>query len=822
MNFSSYIFLKGCRQHNLKNFSISLPKSSVIAITGVSGSGKSSLAFDTLFAEGQRRYLEYLSSQTRSLVKQSAKPDVDFIEGLSPTLALSQKLTPLYARGTVATYTDIYDFLSLLFSAVGQQHSPINGKKLIRYTRQEMIQTIINEYPEQTKIHLVAPISLGQENGFDALVRLQKMGFVRFRINGMLWMSGDEPMVTPLHSIEVIVDRIQIKEGILDRLSASVETALDLSFGILKIEECDSQKERYFTEIFVCPETGFSFPPLKSSDFNFNSPHGACPVCHGKGRQPRTEELLLCTECEGKRLKKESLFCLINGKNIAELCSLSVSDLIKEMNEWIFDGKEAVIVQEILPNILSRLHFLDQVGLSYLELDREGGGLSRGEAHRIQLAAHIGAKLSGLIYILDEPSLGLHRQDISKLQIVIDQLRNLNNTVILVDHEKELIATADHIVEVGPLAGKLGGEITFQGTYSELLNDTKSLTGAWLSKKKTFPQPRHRKITKNYLSVINATHHNLNNFSVNIPLGCLVGFCGVSGSGKSTLLFDVIGHPCKQYLSHGRDVEPHFLKGCDSFKRVILGEQFEEHFSSRSIPASYVNIMSPLRKLFAETKLAKARGYTAARFSLNKPGGRCETCQGQGELKVSMDFLPDLLIPCDQCHGDRYHYETLQVNFEGKNIAEVLNMSISEAAQLFRFIPSLYPTLKLLEELGLGYLSLGQPFKTLSGGEIQRLKLVCDLLNKTEEPTLYILDEPSSGLHFEDIEKLVRILHRLVDYGHTVFFIEHHLDMLTQADWLIEMGPGGGPAGGRLIFEGTVKKLMTTSTPTGNVLKKNK
>lgn len=927
--FASWMHLKGCRQHNLKNFSLSLPKQAITVLTGVSGSGKSSLAFDTLFAEGQRRYLEYLSSQARTWIKQMAKPNVDVIEGLSPTLAVGQRRYELFSRGTVATYTDIYDFLALLYANIGEQHSPITGKRLIRYSRQEIIHLILKEYPMGAKIQLLAPIKLHRENAHQAITRLQQMGFIRLKIQGEEWTS--EMALPPLEAIsqlDVVVDRLEMKEGIRERLATSIETALDLSQGILKIQEGKEGLIRYFTEIYVCPETSHAFAPLEPVDFNFNSPRGACPICHGHGGQEKVnpdflfedrqsalmEQIRLileylpkkiaapfqhilqlfldkqgiqeetkiqnlspsifeqflygssqifefssqtqgeiqhlkttwqgfipflnrllqekkskgslselpfvewkeCPGCHGARLKPESLACLVQGKNIDALCQQTVTQLLDEMQNWNFSGKEALITQEILPEIKKRLHFLQQVGLGYLELNRQGKTLSDGEAQRIQLASQIGAKLSGLIYILDEPSLGLHRQDIQYLQQVIQELKQLGNTVILVEHERGLISQADHIVELGPGAGQHGGHITFQGDFSELLQDSNSLTGQWLSGQKRFPKPPKRKSKQGWLHVKDVSLHNLHHFNVKIPLGCLVGFCGVSGSGKSTLALDLIGDSLRQYLAHDSAIP--FLEGYQSIKRIVMGQKLAERFSARSIPATYVDIMTPLRQLFTETRLAKARGYTASRFSLNKRGGRCEACEGLGELRVNMQLMPDLFIPCDVCQGQRFNYETLQVTWENRNMSDILNSSIDEAVKFFRHIPTLAPTLELMQELGLGYLTLGQPFHTLSGGEIQRLKLVGDLVSKSQENTLYVLDEPSAGLHFEDIQKLIVILHRLVDKGHSVFVIEHHLDLLQQADWLIELGPGGGPEGGKLIFEGTAQQLAKAATPTGRVI----
>lgn len=924
----SFVHLKGCRQHNLKNLSLQIPKNSITVITGVSGSGKSSLAFDTLFAEGQRRYLEYLSPAARSSIKQMPKPDIDIIEGLSPTLAVGQGRQALYAHGTVATYTDLYDFLSLLYVKIGQQYSPFTNQRLVRYSRQEIIELILQNYPPGTRLQLLAPISLKREGFAEALNRLQQMGFVRFKVNDQDW-TVDEVLPAEPKSIDVIVDRLEMKEDIRERLSGSIESAMDLSQGILKIQEGKQGAVRYLTEIYVCPASGLTFQPLASQDFNFNSPRGACPTCQGQGgwdhvqadlidwdqeiswgeqilafldhfprklsarleaiwniflnhyrlsgeetqsqwpaiaqeealygslesfnvdldedspsakvatkwkgliplltdalkdRKIKTQLIELpfitwqaCPTCHGARLKLESLACLVQGKNIADLCAMTAASLLQEIQSWAFTGKEQVIAQEIIPQLLMRLELLNQVGLGYLELNRQGKTLSDGEIQRIQLASQIGAKLSGILYILDEPSLGLHRQDIHHLQQVIQELKALGNTVILVEHEKGLISQADHVIELGPGAGHGGGYVTFQGSYADLLKDPESLTGQWLSGRLAFFPHSKRRVSQDHIHINQASLHNLKNLSLDIPLGCLVGFCGVSGSGKSTLVLDVIGEQLQQYFSKG--LKPRDLSGFQSIHRLVTSHKKIDRFSSRSIPATYVDLMTPLRQLFAETRLAKARGYTASRFSLNKKGGRCEACEGLGAIHVTMQLMPDLLIPCEVCQGLRYNYETLQVTWEGRQMADVLALSVAEALILFANHPTLAPKLQLMQELGLDYLTLGQSFHTLSGGEVQRLRLVADLAKPSLAPTLYLLDEPSAGLHFQDINKLIKILHRLIDQGHSIWMIEHHLDMLKQADWLLELGPGGGPQGGHLIFEGTLKQLLKADTPTSRVLK---
>jgi excinuclease ABC subunit A len=925
---NSYLHIRGCREHNLKNISLNIPKQCIVALVGISGSGKSSLAFDTIHAEGQRRYLEHLSPQIRSTIKQLPKPDVELIEGLAPTLAIGRGNQRLYARGNVATYTDIYDFLALLYANIGEQHSPTTGKKLVRHSRQEIIDIILNDYPPRTRIQILSPCKIDPE-GLEATInKLLQMGYIRMKIDGQDWMQDDTlPSSKSTHNIDVIVDRLEIADDVRERLGNSIETAMDLSRGILKVQEGREGPVRYFTEIYVCPETSHSFAPLGTADFNFNSPHGACPLCRGVGGQPKVQEHLIfwdaksplteqlrrlldylpkrlsrtwhpvwdaflkknkvgeetplenispiimeqvlrgssqelsvqtringerkvlksawkgliplfdsalldkknkietenlpfvewetCFECRGYRLKPESLSCLVKGKGIHELCEMPVSSLIKEISRWRFRGGKAGIASEILPHIQSRLNFLERVGLGYLQLSRDGTTLSDGETHRIQLASQIGAKLSGILYILDEPSLGLHRQDIQYLYEVILELKNLGNTVILVEHEPGLISHAEHIIELGPQAGLHGGNITFQGTYRELLKNDSSLTGLWLSGRIQLDPPVKRKIKKEKLRVSGVTMHNLNNFSVDIPLNSLVGFCGVSGSGKSTLVTEVIGEEMLRILNRG---DSNLIRGYEKIKRLVVSEKQTESFSKRSMPATFVQIMTPIRNLFAEVRLSKARGYTAARFGLNKPGGRCEACEGMGQVRVGMQLMPDIFIPCEVCQGMRYNYETLQVTWKDLNISQILNLSIEEAYPIFQYIPAIADKLELMSELGLEYLTLGQASNTLSSGEIQRLRLVADLATKSLEPTLYILDEPSAGLHFEDIAKLLRILNRLVEKGHSIFVVEHHLAILSRVDWLIELGPEGGPGGGNLLFEGTPDKIYRADTPTGRVM----
>ncbi|MDP1835892.1 MAG: excinuclease ABC subunit UvrA [Chlamydiales bacterium] len=916
---NSHITLKGCRQNNLKNISLSLPKGCITVITGVSGSGKSSLAFDTLFAEGQRRFLEYLSPQTRQLIRQLPKPQVDIIEGLSPTLAVQQNRHAMPPFSTVATHTDLYDFLCLLYARIGEQYSPSTGQKLTRFTRQEIVEHIVR-YEEGTRLQLLAPVSI-QREGIEAVVlRLQKMGYLRLRIDGQDFEAGEEiPPSGDATTLDVVVDRIIAKEGIRERVSGSVETALDLSHGIVKVLEGREEKIVYFTEVFLSPDTGATFDPLEPADFNYLSPKGACPQCHGRGghdtfdpdsfvfeeQEPTSDQIAdileslpkgkahlyhlvwsafsaaqnihedalpsecdidaiiygtheqvditadasdgprqiathwkgiktivdedlherkarssfhaedfviwqPCNLCHGAKLKPEALACRVKDKNIAELCSYTVEELLLELDSWIFEGSQNAIAVEILPEITSRLQFLQQVGLGYLQLDRPGKTLSEGEAQRVLLASQIGAQLSGIVYILDEPSRGLHRRDIGHLATVFDKLRSIGNSVIVVEHEPVLIAQADHIVEIGPGSGTHGGFVTFEGSYDTLLKSD-CTTGLWISGREELPKPKKPRKSKSSLHIVNANLHNLKNITLDIPLGIMTGLCGVSGSGKSTLAIDVLANDIQ------RQSKTH-VSNPELIERMQIIGQRPTGISPRSTPATYVGLMTPLRQLFAKTKLSRARGYTAARFSTNKKGGRCEACEGLGMIRVDMEFMPELYLTCEVCQGKRYNYETLQVLWEGLSIADILNLPVEDALKHFQNIPELARILELMQELGLDYLTLGQSFTTLSGGEIQRLKLISELARPNAVPTFYIMDEPCVGLHYSDVAKLAKILHRLVEAGHSVLVVEHHLMLLKQCDWIIEMGPEGGPQGGFVIFEGTPAQLAKANTPTGKVI----
>ncbi len=777
--------LRGCKEHNLKGINLNLKKGTLIAITGVSGSGKSSLAFDTIFAEGQHRYLELLSLQTRSLLRQLPRPSLDSIEGLSPTLAIGESLGKLSTRSTVASHSDIYDLLCLLYAHLSEQYSPVSGLLLPRQSSEEIIETILKKYPDGTRIQILSPISLRENNIYAAVQRLQKLGYIRLRINNIEMDSSENfPEIEEPFHLSVIVDRLAMSARIRQRLSDSVLTALKLSEGQIFVQEGKSGPITSFSEVSICPESEERFPKAKPNDFKFYSPYGACPQCEGKGEG--------CSSCKGGRLKQQSLYCRVQGLGIHEFCKLNVEAAALEIKSWIFPKEYQNFTNEILPKILDRLHFLQDVGLGYLPLNQRGNTLSQGETQRVQLATQLASKLSGILYILDEPSRGLHPRDIQQLSLVIKKLCRLGNSVILVEHNPSLLSHADEVITLGPGSGKYGGEVTYQGPYQA----------------KTFNKPleqsSYKRESQSHLTIGPVSQFNLKGITVSIPLNSLVALCGVSGSGKSTLAMSI----AETVKNHTKSPIQH----------LSIVDQQARSSTVRSTVATYIRLMQTLRQLFAETKLAKARGYTSSDFSLNKKGGRCEECEGAGEKKLSMSFLPDVFVPCTICQGQRFHYEILQVRWGEHSFDDILNMTAEEATSHFSDIPDIRYKLDVLCELGLNYLTLGQNFTQLSGGEIQRLKLASELVKKRQEHTLYLFDEPTAGLHLQDVDKLMRVLQGLVNKGHSVIMVEHHREALKQADHLIELGPSGGPKGGYIIFEGSPQKIKTADTATAQVL----
>ncbi len=789
---TTFIHLRGCRQHNLKDLSIDIPKGRWTVITGVSGAGKSSLAFDTLFTEGQRLTIECLSPSAKALIKQLPRPDVDLIEGLSPTLAIRSHPLGADPRNTIATLTDLHDLLSVLYATIGVQHSPTTGEPLSRQTSQQILVALLSTYRPGARLQILAPLTIQPGEIAATVQQLQQQGFVRYRIDDQEFTSDQPPPAeASANRLWVVVDRIVMKEGIESRLRESIATSLKLGRGIMYVQEGTSNPLPY-TEVFLCAATGERFKPLQPADFNFFSRQGACPVCLGRTGAE-------CPLCRGAKLKTQSLHCKVAGIPIQDLSALTVSEALKEIQCWRFKGQAKAIAGKLLPPIEERLELLIRFGLDYLELNRPGGAISVGEAQRVQLAAQIGTKLSGVTYILDEPSRGLHAKDVILLAQILKELCDNGNTLIAVEHHRMLIEKADLILELGPGSGPLGGKLIFSGT-PKTLKASPSATGRWLKKK---PVPAKHKTTLSgpWLEVHNASLHNLQCVSTKIPLGKMTALCGVSGSGKSSLAIHLIGTEMKLWIS-SRERCAH-LSGYESLRRLVMVEQEEGGISVRSLPATYVGIMTPLRELFAQTRLAQARGYPAAYFSLSRPGGRCEVCEGRGVQRVALKFMPDLATLCEVCQGQRYNFEALQVTWEGYTIADVLAMTAAKAADLLQAIPHLHQPLDLMTQLGLDYLTLGQPLTTLSRGEIQRLKLLSELAKGSQLPTLYILDEPSAGLHFSEVAKLLTLLRRLVSEGHTLLLIEHNPDLLSQADWLLELGPGAGPRGGTIVFTDT-------------------
>ena len=829
---SQTIHIKGAREHNLKNLDVVLPRDQLVVVTGLSGSGKSSLSFDTIYAEGQRRYVESLSAYARQFLEQMGKPDVDSIEGLSPAISIEQKTTSHNPRSTVGTVTEIYDYLRLLFARVGRPFCVQCGRPITAQTVQQMVDAI-GALPVGSRFQVLAPIVRGRKGEYrKELADARRAGYVRARIDGAI-VGLDEAITLDKqrkHTIEIVVDRLVMKdeESLQRRLADSVETALTLTQGLVGVLTDDDAVTLY-SEQLACITCGVSYPELAPRVFSFNSPHGACPACDGIGYEvaacPEGQEYsehYRCPVCRGTRLKAESLAVKVGDKSIAEVTQLSIREAVPFFADLDLNERERMIGRRILKEIRERLEFLLNVGLDYLTLDRAAATLSGGEGQRIRLATQIGSGLVGVLYILDEPSIGLHQRDNHRLLQTLLRLRDLGNTVLVVEHDAATMRVADHIVDMGPGAGVYGGAIVVQGSPADIMRHPNSLTGQYLRGERRVALPARIRRAKKFLTVVGADKHNLQSVHAKFPLGLLTCVTGVSGSGKSTLVLEVLFPSLSSLLYHRpalsvAEGKPRMegcrvLKGADALDKVIDIDQSPIGRTPRSNPATYTGVFTFIRDLFAGLPESRVRGYRPGRYSFNVKGGRCEACQGGGLIKIEMHFLPDVYVTCEVCKGRRYNRETLDVRHKGKSIADVLDMTVAEALDFFEHIPAIARKLQTLADVGLHYVKLGQSATTLSGGEAQRVKLSRELSKRATGRTLYLLDEPTTGLHFADVQRLLDVLNRLVEHGNTVLVIEHNLDVIRNADWILDLGPDGGNAGGRIVDEGPPAALIKSGT----------
>lgn len=825
------IRVKKAAQHNLKRIDINLPRNKLIVITGPSGSGKSSLAFDTLYAEGQRRYIACLSAYARQYIEQMEKPEMESIEGVSPSISIDQRTISSNPRSTVGTVTEIYDFLRLLFARVGSPHCPRCGRKVSSQTPQQILKRIFDSSSGE-KVKILSPVVKGRKGEYQRLFeKLRKKGFLRFRVDGQFREVEEEILLkkTKKHNIDILIDEIKVSSASERRLKEAVDKALEIASGDLLLIRKEG-KEIYYSLNLLCPFCEISLPELEPRNFSFNSPYGACPRCHGlgfetvldmRGKVDLTDEV--CPLCEGGRLKKESLAVKVGDWNIYELTSLPVGKLTDELFTFKLSSSEELIASRIQKEILSRLEIIVELGMPYIQLSRTTASLSGGEARRLRLAAQVGARLRGILYVLDEPTIGLHQRDNRRLISLLREIRDQGNSIIVVEHDEQTIRSADFILDLGPGAGEGGGFKVVEGNLDLILSSPVSLTAKYLRGEKCVLVPLKRRKPKGWLVILKAAEHNLKNIDARIPISVMTGVTGVSGSGKSTLVYDILFKRLLNifYKAKQRPGKHKAISGIDQINKVVSVDQKAIGRTPRSNPATYTGLFTPLRQLFSRVPESRMRGYSASRFSFNLPGGRCEECRGAGVRKIEMHFLPDVFVTCDRCGGKRYNTETLCVRYKGNNIADYLDMTVDEAYEYLKAVPILKRKLGTLKKVGLGYIRLGQPAPTISGGEAQRIKLTKELSRKDTGKTLYLLDEPTTGLHFDDVRKLLEVLSELVELGNTVVIIEHNLDVIKYCDYIIDLGPEGGEKGGWIVAQGVPEKVAEAeNSHTGRFLKR--